>query len=1345
MPLPRLLRRLGFITGSAIATLGFSSAATLRHHYLLDGDASDAQGVTNLAATGNGVSFPASGGRAGGFVRLAGTDDYLLATTGGGFSALGDYSSFRPFSMSFWVRQTAAQASSGTIAVFGMTTNSAVTSNTVPNYNTGFEVATRESSGGLGLRVRCRNGGTGDGPGPILTGINIADGAWHHVAVVFEASGRSVYLDGVLAGSNSTPVAFSAAEPVTKFAIGSFIRNGSPLDDLNGDVDDFQVYEGPLTATEAKQLYQNPGLTLLDELPLPGAEELLDPNLPKADIVDTMIGVGPAAGTGSTVPGACLPQSSIYPSPDTVTAAAGGYANGSNVVGFSQLHATGSGSSTMSYGNFLVSPRLGANSTTNEDDNGSPVSNVVNRPYSYRGRLSTPGIDCTVVPTANCALYQFDFPATADARLYFDVARKLNRADGMTNGSVAVDLANGTISGGGTFDSNWNPAAYNVYFYAKLDTAPTSGGSWLGSTPADGVLTRTTATRQRIGSWVRFDTSTNRTVRMKIGVSFQSVAKAQEYVEHELPAWDLAGLETAAKSRWNSALSVLETPGITAGEARKLYTALFHSLIQPRNRTGDPADWPADAPFWDDQYTQWDTWQTLYPLLDIVRPDSVAAIVNSYGERFARNGRAEAALIQGKDFQVGQGGDEVDRVIGDAWVKGIPGIDWAKVWPLLQFNAGRRTDHYRTLGYVSNGNRDGYDSRMESGSSTIAFAHGDYCAAKVGEALGHTAEAQALYARSANWRNVWDATATGDGFSGFLRGRNSNGSFSGTSPTSGSGSDFYQGTCWNYSFNIYDREAMIALMGGRARFIQRLEFAFGKGSASYLDFSNEVNLQAVPLLARVSRPAQAAYWANEVRKRYGLSSYPGDEDSGAMASLYFFLTAGFIPAATEDTYYLHGPRVPRLDFHVGGGKVFTVTAENAGGANLYVQSATLDGVPLATPVIHHADIVAGKTLAFVMGPYPGSWGTGGDFAAPVRRDTVLPLEGSWTAALGAPVITGADTKEPVWGIGSNGADNTAIHSAFPELTLAHAGDSLVLAATVKFSGLGTEQTAPAGRFAWGLFNNNGEVGNNRWSGYLAASDTTDASGTQKFWSRAASNNSAYHTTTGASALSSFTLPAPAFADGSYRLVLSLSRTEAGALDYHAALVRASDGVLCSAFTGSDPAPVSYAFNRAAFRAGDALDADSIEVSDFAVISNPAAGPPTSYQSWKIIHTGSSATADSDDSTDHDGLPLLLEYAFGLDPAVPDATATSSELLKPGTPAVHADGIGFHALFIRRKGDSGLSYAPQFSQDLDGWSDSAVVPAVLASGTELELVSIPCPVFASEPQNCFFRVLVRAVP
>jgi len=953
-----------------------------------------------------------------------------------------------------------------------------------------------------------------------------------------------------------------------------------------------------LAFTRTSQTYSSNGRHAIDNLSF-NQTTVGNPGVPLApiDLIDPLIG---AESTGYCVPGACLPQASIYPSPNTLAVSPSGYRVGSDVVGFAQLHASGAGPSTPSFGNFLVSPRLGAG--INESDHASPITNVLARPFSYRANLARWNTRCTVVPAANSAIYRFEYPSSTDARLSFDVGRKLGRADGMRSGSVEINAATGTISGGGSFDGNWNPAVYNVFFYAKTDVVPVSGGTWIGTSAADGVLQATTATRQRLGGWMKFDTSIHRVVTLKIAVSFVSIEQARAHLEREIPAWDLAGLEASAKASWEQAIAPVSAPGISNTEGRKLYTALFHSLIQPRDRSLD-AGWPAATPFYDDHYTLWDTWQTLFPLLAIIRPEAVAGNVNSFAERFARNGRAETAFIQGKDFQVGQGGDEVEPVIADALAKQVPGIDWPKVWQLLQFNTGRRTDDYRNLGFVSvDGFRGGYDYRMESGSSTLAFAYGDWCASQVARSLGNTTGADALLTRSRNWRNVWDATATGDGFHGFVRGKFRNNSFTTTAPTSGSGSDFYTGTCWNYSFNVpHERDAMIALAGGRARYIERLEFGLGKNSNAYVDFTNEPCFQFIWQLSHAGRPYLASWWANQLRQRYGDYSLPGDDDSGAMSSLYFFVTAGFFPCAGQDFYYLHGPRIPRLEFKVANNKTFIVTAENAGGANLYVQSATLNGQPLTTPVIRHSAILSGATLAFVMGPSPSAWGTGVDFSAPVENELVLTPK-QWTAALGSPQISQANTSSPAWGSGNNGADNSAIASAFPAITLEEAGDSITLSATADFSGMADSRTAPASRFSWGVFNSNGSIDGTGWTGGFASNDATDSSGTRHFRRKPAGNSSPWHDFTDAAALGAFSLPSPAFADGSYRMVLTLTRHHSGGLDYHAALVRVADGVIFAGFSGTDTNPPTYTFDRIGLRAGDVLDADTIQISSCTLVA-----------------------------------------------------------------------------------------------------------------------------------------------
>jgi len=181
--------------------------------------------------------------------------------------------------------------------------------------------------------------------------------------------------------------------------------------------------------------------------------------------------------------------------------------------------------------------------------------------------------------------------------------------------------------------------------------------------------------------------------------------------------------------------------------------------------------------------------------------------------------------------------------------------------------------------------------------------------------------------------------------------------------------------------------ALVEKMGGRETFIRRLAHAFRQG---YINFGNEPAFMSPWLFARMGRPYLASYWANQLRGEYAGLDLPGDDDDGAMSSLYVFLTAGFFPVAGQDLYFLHGPRVPKVVFRQGNGKTFTVAGENVSAENLYVQRATLNGRTLDEPSIHHADVVAGGELKFVMGSRPSAWGTRGEFDAVAAAAEVAP-------------------------------------------------------------------------------------------------------------------------------------------------------------------------------------------------------------------------------------------------------------------------------------------------------------------------------------------------------------------
>ena len=66
--------------------------------------------------------------------------------------------------------------------------------------------------------------------------------------------------------------------------------------------------------------------------------------------------------------------------------------------------------------------------------------------------------------------------------------------------------------------------------------------------------------------------------------------------------------------------------------------------------------------------------------------------------------------------------------------------------------------------------------------------------------------------------------------------------------------------------------------------------------------------------------------------------------------------------------------MPKITFHLGNEKTFTVVGQNASEKSIFIQSATLNGKPLDHPWIHHADIANGGTLEFEMADHPSTWG-----------------------------------------------------------------------------------------------------------------------------------------------------------------------------------------------------------------------------------------------------------------------------------------------------------------------------------------------------------------------------------
>jgi predicted alpha-1,2-mannosidase len=392
----------------------------------------------------------------------------------------------------------------------------------------------------------------------------------------------------------------------------------------------------------------------------------------------------------------------------------------------------------------------------------------------------------------------------------------------------------------------------------------------------------------------------------------------------------------------------------------------------------------------------WDVYRTLVPLMDLVDPgralDQVQSLIAmSKASGFFPKwpiGDGEAGTMIGASAEV---------VIADAYVKGLRGFDAEGAYQTMKAAAMSTTTPpggrggrdqvvpYMQLGYVP-AQSGGAGS---AASMTIEYGQDDAALAQLAAALGHTADAATLDARLHGWQKLYDAKT------GLLWAKDATGAWA-TVHSAGTefSSDFDEADAQQSVWGPwYDMPTMQSVMGGKAALVTKLEAFFENGKADYdaIEWSaplsvgavrkyywggNEPDIHSPYLFALSGRPDLTQKWLPWIETEVytaGADGIPGNDDAGTMSAWLVFSYLGFYGIPGTDQYVIGAPAFPKATIAVQGG-TFTVEAPQVSAANVYVQSVSLNGKPMTTPIIHHTDFKAGGSLSFVMGPVPSTWG-----------------------------------------------------------------------------------------------------------------------------------------------------------------------------------------------------------------------------------------------------------------------------------------------------------------------------------------------------------------------------------
>jgi predicted alpha-1,2-mannosidase len=752
-----------------------------------------------------------------------------------------------------------------------------------------------------------------------------------------------------------------------------------------------------------------------------------------AALVDARNG---SLGPGFPMVGASVPFGLIQPGPDTslpgdqpdqVNYTGYGYQD-PEIRGFSLTHFDGAGIHIA--GDLPFMPTTGAVSA-------SPAG--FGSPYDHATELAQPGYYAVslhryqtrveLTASTRAAMMRFTFPPTKQANVLAEVSQSINHAD---PGSVSV-VGDHELRGWVKSD-----VGYTLYFDAQFDrpfaaATGASGGNALGS--------------------ATFDTTSQPTVTMRVGISYVDSAGAQNNLAAEIPASrSFASVRRAARTAWNRQLNHVAVTGGTRVQQQTFYDNLYRALQMPsvlddadgRYLGLDGAVHQVSAGH--HHYTAlslWDTYRSQTPLLELIEPAVAHDVLVSLLDDADQNHGVIPRWVQANIDRGIMGGDSGSATLADGAAAGLlsatdtqralsdllhQATTLPPVWPREHLDA------YLKYGYVPR------DVAGIGAALTEEYNIDDHAVAQLAQALGDGANAGTLSARAGYWRNLVDPA------NHFIQPRNSDGSWAHPSqvsePTGITGlsapislpyspvfEDGYQeGTGWQYLWSVpHDVAGLAQAIGGAKVAVRRLDRFFSTAL-------NQPLAPAVPLAHQFSGFFGVYFignqytsvnepdlwtpwyydwfgqpWKTQKVARAEMEAYnqtpeglPGNDDTGEMSAWYVLAALGLYHVAPGvNAWELSSPMFPRATVNQGS-SILAINAPGASNAKPYVHGLQLNGSAVNRTFLTTCQLRSGGALDFSLGALADHrWATGPGAAPPSQSAPSADVNGCAASIAGS--------------------------------------------------------------------------------------------------------------------------------------------------------------------------------------------------------------------------------------------------------------------------------------------------------------------------------------------------------
>ncbi|GAA2851382.1 alpha-1,2-mannosidase [Actinoplanes cyaneus] len=683
--------------------------------------------------------------------------------------------------------------------------------------------------------------------------------------------------------------------------------------------------------------------------------------------------VGGGAG-GSTFPGATVPFGMVQFSPDTPTGSPSGYRDSDRTIeSFSLTHFNGAGCPNNEDLPILpITGNLGSSPGNAWTSYASAYTkaNESAAPGYYKNRLDRYGVDAELSATTRTGALRLTYPASTTARVLINASRS---ATGDRAGNVTI--SGNRVWGEHTAGGFCGGRTFKMYYSILFDRTPTGTGTFNGGTVTAGG---TSVSGNQAGAYVTFDTTSDAVVNATVGISFVSVANAQNNATAEAGAFP--AVRANALGSWNSALNRIQVTGGGTTDLQKFYTALYHVLMNPNVASDTNGQYmgfdgvvhSATHPVYQN-YSGWDIYRSWASLTALIAPDVMTDIVKSMVLDGQQGGLLPKWSHQSvEDFVMP--GDPGPIVVASAYAFGVRGFDTAAALALMKKSATGGS----TQGTVLRGNRASYESGHYipgNPSETLEYASSDFAISQFAKALGDTAGYNTYATHSQYWRSLFN------GESSYIHTRGGDGAY--TWPLNpATESPYTEGNAAQYTWMVpHNLSALITLMGGPSTAVQRLDHHFtelnGGLSRPYYYVGNEPEHNVPWTYNYARKPAGASDAVRRVMSESfttGAGGLPGNDDLGATSSWYVWAALGLYPVTPgADTLAVHGGLFPQALIQRPGGNI-TITGGSA--TSRYVQSLSVNGATTSHSYLRYPDIASGGTIAYGMAGSPGTWGTG---------------------------------------------------------------------------------------------------------------------------------------------------------------------------------------------------------------------------------------------------------------------------------------------------------------------------------------------------------------------------------